>query len=64
MCEKQLLEQRGAVHLLSGGALLSEPRWLLDVNCSSVEWLKCMKEVRLGAGGDGNGVFFFLSITL
>lgn len=62
VCVKQLLEQRGAVCLLSGGALLSEPRWLLDVNCSFAEWLKCMKEIRWGE--DGDGVFFFLSITL
>lgn len=61
VCLKQLLEQRGVVCLLSGGALLSEPRWPSDVNCSFVEWLKCMKEIRWG-GGDG--VFFFLSITL
>lgn len=58
VCAKQLSEQRGAVCLLSGGAFLSEPRWLLDANYSFVEWLKCMKEIRWGC------VFFFLSITL
>lgn len=56
LCAKQLLEQRGAVYLLSGGAFLSDPHWLLNVNGSFVEWLKCMKEIRWGC------VFFFPTI--
>lgn len=50
LCAKQLLEQRGAVCLLSGGTFLSEPHWLLDVNGLFVEWLKCMKEIRWRGG--------------
>lgn len=52
---KELSEQRGAVCLLSGGAFLSEPCWLLDANYSFVEWLKCTKEIRWGCVV----VFFF-----
>lgn len=46
VCAKQLLEQSGAVYLLSGGVFLFEPRWLLDLNCLFVERLKCVKEIR------------------
>lgn len=46
VCAKQLLEQSGAICLLSGGVFLSEPPWLLDLNCLFVERLKCVKEIR------------------
>lgn len=57
VCAKQLLEQSGAVCLLSGGAFLSEPRWLLELNCLFVERLKCVKEIRW------ESVVFCLSIA-
>lgn len=56
VCAKQLLEQSGAVCLLSGGVFLSEPRWLLDLNCLFVERLKCVKEIRW----ESVGFFAFL----
>lgn len=57
VCAKLILEQSGAVCLLSGRVFLSEPRWLVDLNSLFVERLKCVKEIRWEC------VVLFLSIT-